>query len=84
MKILVFGSAACATLALAMIANPASAGGRQPPEEATPTARATPAKARPAKRYCLVYSITGSRIQRTVCKTRDEWMRDENFDPIDP
>lgn len=84
MKALIAGYGLCAALALATITSPASANGRQPSADATPTARATPTEARPAKRYCVVYSVTESRIPRKVCKTRDEWMHDDDFDPLNP
>ncbi len=32
-------------------------------------------------RYCVIDTITGSRIKRKTCQTRAEWMR-EGFDPI--
>jgi hypothetical protein len=82
MKILVAGFVGCAAMALTTIASPALANARQPSTDATPAASATPASAVKAKRYCVVYSVTESRIERKVCKTRDEWMRDDNFDPL--
>lgn len=78
-KTLAAGTAAFALLALTV--PPASADGRQPSEEATPAASATPAK---EKMYCVVSTPTGTRIAHKTCKTRSEWMRDEGFDPLDP
>ena len=36
------------------------------------------------KQYCVVDTPTGSRIVRKICKTRDAWMREDNFDPLNP
>lgn len=41
--------------------------------------QATPAGER---RYCVVDTITGSRMPRKVCKTRKEWLG-EGVDPLD-
>jgi hypothetical protein len=30
-------------------------------------------KPKTAKKYCVVGTITGSRVARKVCKTREEW-----------
>jgi len=77
--------------ALTMIAGSAQAAGSRSAGDETPPARtapaAQPAQAAPAaspKQYCIVDTITGSRIQHKVCKTREAWMRDENFDPLNP
>ena len=71
--------------ALALIAGSASANGREPASDAKPAARATPtADASAQKRYCVVDTITGSRIEQKVCKTREAWMREDNFDPLNP
>ena len=70
--------------ALVLIAGPASANGKEPVSDAKPAQRATPAAtASSEKQYCIVDTITGSRISRKVCKTRDAWMR-EGFDPLNP
>lgn len=45
------------------------------------TRNETPA-AKPNTRYCLVDAPTGSRISHRVCKTRQEWMDSEGFDPL--
>lgn len=51
-----------------------------------------PAGAKPARppaptelkevRYCTVDEIGGSRFTKRTCKTRDAWVKDENFDPV--
>lgn len=33
-------------------------------------------------RYCTVDEIGGSRFTKRTCKTRDAWVKDENFDPV--
>ena len=71
--------------AFAMIAGPAAANGREPAGDAKPAARATPTtEASSQKLYCVVDMVTGSRIPKKVCKTRETWMRDDNFDPLNP
>jgi hypothetical protein len=39
---------------------------------------AKPAK---AKRYCVEDVVTGSRLKRRACQTRDEWLA-QGFDPL--
>jgi hypothetical protein len=57
-------------------------------DPATPGATATPA-AKSGKesttnaKYCVVDTVTGTRIQKKVCKTRIEWMA-EGVDPLNP
>jgi hypothetical protein len=44
----------------------------------------SPAKAAPAaksQRYCVETQVTGSRLARRTCKTRDAWIKSEGFDP---
>ena len=36
------------------------------------------------KRYCAKNTMTGSRIAKMVCKTRAQWMDEDNFDPLSP
>lgn len=40
-----------------------------------------PAQAKPTQRYCVMSETTETRIQRKVCKTRQEWLA-EGFDPL--
>ena len=71
--------------ALTLVAGPAAANGREPASDAKPVARATPtADASTQKKYCIVDTITGSRLAQKVCKTRDAWMREDGFDPLNP
>jgi hypothetical protein len=69
--------AAAATLA---IATPVSAFAAPIPATPAP-AKAAPA-AEAAVRYCTIDEIGGSRFTKRTCKTRDAWIRDEDFDPV--
>ncbi len=77
MRTIINGFAAAAIL----IAVPAFA--ETKPGTPAPTASAEPAPpvARD-KRYCIMSNLTDSRIAKKVCKTRAEWMSDDNFDPL--
>ncbi len=51
-------------------------------------ALADPVPAKPAapaasdsKLYCVVRDVTGSHLQQRTCKTREQWIRDDDFDP---
>jgi hypothetical protein len=71
--------------ALTMIAGSAQADGRRAVGDATPAARATPtAEPTPQQKYCVVDTVTGSRIPQKICKTRAAWMREDGFDPLNP
>ena len=82
-KTMMTGFATVAALALA--AGSAQASRPQPTGDEAPAARATPA-AEPTtqKKYCIVDTITGSRIAQKICKTREAWMREDGFDPLNP
>jgi hypothetical protein len=71
--------------ALTMTAGSARAVGPKAIGDAAPTARSTPtAEPSPQTKYCIVDTVTGSRIAKKVCKTRDAWMREDGFDPLNP
>ncbi len=71
--------------ALTMITGSAQGVGRKATGDAAPTARATPTAApSPQTKYCVVDTVTGSRIAQKICKTRDAWMREDGFDPLNP
>jgi len=72
--------------ALTIVAGSAQASGPQPAGEDAPAARATPvADPTPQqKKYCIVDTATGSRIPQKICKTREAWMREDGFDPLNP
>ncbi|WP_294303435.1 hypothetical protein [uncultured Sphingomonas sp.] len=48
---------------------------------ATAVTSPQPTKAQKPTLYCLVDTVTGSRIPRKSCKTRVEWMA-QGFDPL--
>ena len=80
-KTLMTGFAAIA--ALTMIAGSAQAAEPRTTGDATPAARATPtAEPTPQTKYCMVDTVTGSRIPQKICKTRAAWMREDGFDPL--
>lgn len=80
-----FTAGAFAIAALATTAGSAQAAGPSPAGDAAPAANATPAAERsPQTKYCIVDTVTGSRIAKKVCKTRDAWMREDGFDPLSP
>lgn len=71
--------------ALTMVAGSAQASGRRAADDASPTPRATPTAApSPQAKYCVVDNLTGTRIPQKICKTREAWMHDDNFDPLNP
>lgn len=53
------------------------------PAGASPDPAKSPAKAPAAKsqRYCVETQVTGSRLARRTCKTRDAWIKSDGFDP---
>jgi hypothetical protein len=71
--------------ALTMIVGSAQAAEPRATADAAPAARATPAaEPTPQPKYCVVDTVTGSRIPQKVCKTREAWMREDGFDPLNP
>lgn len=79
-----FAAAALAGLALSTAATAADAKDRvaaNAPAADAGAPTAAPAKAEP--KYCLVDTVTGSRIPAKVCKTRSEWKK-QGFDPLNP
>jgi len=72
--------------ALTMVAGSAQASGAQPAADEAPRARTTQAaEPKPEqKTYCIVDTVTGSRIPQKICKTREAWMREDGFDPLNP
>lgn len=53
----------------------ASITGPAQPEGGQPQAR--------KRRYCVMTAITGSRIERKTCRTRQAWLA-QGFDPLSP
>lgn len=68
-------AAAIAAACMLAAAAPASAARDQAktPEKSAPEAK--------EKRYCVKSRVTGARLPRVICKTRDEWIKSEGFDP---
>ena len=56
----------------------------KPTTQTESVADAADTKAGKAKRYCVEDSTLGSRIRHKVCKTRAQWIADDNFDPLAP
>lgn len=73
-----------AAVALAGVVLSPAAMAREPKAEPA-AASTTNADAQPKAdtRYCIVDTVTGSRIPQKVCKTRQQWMA-EGFDPLNP
>jgi hypothetical protein len=75
-----FAAAALAGLALSTAATAADAKDPVAAADPAPAIAATP-KAEP--KYCVVDTLTGSRVPTKVCKTRSEWKK-QGFDPLNP
>lgn len=89
MTIRVVAAAAALVLGVATVAAPAMAEPRTVPAPATTTtesvdAASTPSgtKAKRETRYCAETEVTGSRLPRRQCQTREDWLRD-GVDPLD-
>ncbi|MCG7348111.1 hypothetical protein [Sphingomonas sp. ACRSK] len=88
MTIRVVAAAAALVLGVATVAAPAMAEPRTVPAPATTTESADTAsttsgtKAKRETRYCAETEITGSRLPRRQCQTREDWLRD-GVDPLD-
>jgi hypothetical protein len=90
MTIRVVAAAAALVFGVATVAAPAFAEPRTVPAPATTAstenvdtaAASKPAtKAKRATRYCAETEITGSRLPRRYCQTREDWLRD-GVDPL--
>ena len=63
-----------ATAAALTLAGTATAAEPKPPiPAAAPTTNAGEAAATDSKRYCIVETLTGSRVPSKVCKTKRQW-----------
>lgn len=72
--------AAAAALVIGSVA-PAIAAPRDPaPAKSSQEDQTAPTTK--AKRYCVESEVTGSRVPMRVCKTRDQWLKEDGFDPI--
>ena len=70
-----------ALLSIAATAPVAARDARPAPDASAAKTSEAPTSATPHVRYCVIDTPTGSRIDRKVCKTRDEWLK-EGFDPL--
>lgn len=68
--------AAAAALALGSIA-PATAANDPVAEK-----KQSQTEVKKGQKYCIEQLVTGSRVPIRVCKTRDQWIKDDNFDPL--
>jgi len=68
---------------LSIAASPVVARDARPATATTDSTRATDAVRikSSAQRYCVVDSVTGSRIPLKICQTRAQWL-EEGFDPL--
>ncbi|GAA0440442.1 MULTISPECIES: hypothetical protein [Sphingomonas] len=90
MTIRVVAAAAALVLGVATVAAPAMAEPRTVPAPATTTttesvdtaSTTSGTKAKRETRYCAETEITGSRLPRRQCQTREDWLRD-GVDPLD-
>jgi hypothetical protein len=73
-----------ATSALSIATSPVIAAETRPAaalaSQGTDAVARAPSQAAP--RYCIIEQITGSHIPHKLCKTRAEWMANDNFDPL--
>jgi hypothetical protein len=56
------------------------------PEGSVPaagTAKAQDKSARKTRKVCVETEITGSRLVRKTCKTREQWIKEDGIDPLD-
>jgi hypothetical protein len=72
--------------AIIATATPALADSARAPVEPTNTTtlaavQAVNAKPVAAKRYCVIDTMTGSRLPYKTCQTRDQWLA-QGFDPL--
>lgn len=82
-KVLLFASVAIAAVTSPVLAREAKSveGAKAETSQPAPTASATPAKKMAEQKYCVLDTVTGSRIAYKICKTRAEWL-DQDFDPL--
>jgi hypothetical protein len=71
-----------AVVAAAQVAAPGSTPATAPSITAPAQAEGSAARAKPT-RYCVIGTVTGSRIERKTCRTREAWLA-EGFDPLTP
>ncbi len=62
--------------ALLTLAGPAFAQSQAPLSNSSAEAEQTHARARANQRICVLQETTGTRLQRRVCRTREQWNRE--------
>jgi hypothetical protein len=75
-----FTTAAAASLIVATAA-PALARDTAP---SAPTQSSESPAPKAETRYCVSETPVGTRLPKKTCKTRAQWIADENFDPLAP
>jgi hypothetical protein len=65
----------------AIVLTAAVPGGADKPDKAAPAQSAS--QADPNQRYCIVGVFTGT-IRNRICKTRQQWISQDGFDPTAP
>jgi hypothetical protein len=66
-----------------------AAGSMAPAYAADPTgdapvaAKAQQKSAKKARQYCVETELTGTRMPRKTCKTREQWIKEDGFDPVE-
>jgi hypothetical protein len=88
MIVRVVAAAAALVLGLGTVAAPAMATPRtvpaptlKAPADAAPAGELRPKAGNPKTRYCVVTEITGSRLPRRQCQTRQQWL-EVGYDPL--
>lgn len=75
MHIIITGFAAAALIATPVLAE-------TKPGTVAPAAETTEQTVAKDHQYCVRVDFTGSRLAKKVCKTRAQWMDEDNFDPL--
>ena len=77
-------SRSIATVAAAALltAGAAPAFAADPDTTAKAPAKVQDAPEKKARQICVKSEITGSRMARTTCKTRDQWIKQDGVDPL--
>lgn len=52
------------------------------PSKAAKPVVAASAKASSTIKYCVVDTVTGSHVRHRECRTRDDWIASNGFDPL--
>ena len=74
-RALTFASLAIGLLAAPVQARAAGPTADEQSAEAAPSSRAPKAKPGAATKYCVLEEITGSRIPKKICRSKEEWIK---------